>query len=86
MFCSLAINKDDLRANQRASLGLGFKAFQMLEVQAAVCIDLSPNPKIGIFAKVVASLPKGSSMDDSFLYLDVGMSALFDPGTGIISI
>ncbi|KAK6206266.1 hypothetical protein QIS74_13685 [Colletotrichum tabaci] len=66
--------------------GLSIKAFQMLDVQAAVCIDLSPNPKIGIFAKAVASLPKGSSMDDSLLYLDVGMSALFDPSTGIISI
>ncbi|KAK3312561.1 hypothetical protein B0H66DRAFT_633376 [Apodospora peruviana] len=39
--------------------GLGVKAFQMLDVQAVVCIDLSPNPKVGIYAEAIATLPKG---------------------------
>ncbi|KAJ0166835.1 hypothetical protein CTA2_5664 [Colletotrichum tanaceti] len=66
--------------------GLGVKAFQLLEVQAVVCIDLSPNPQVGIFAEAIASLPKGSSPETSFLFLDIGIAAMFDPGTGILSL
>ncbi|KAL7947492.1 hypothetical protein V8C42DRAFT_317934 [Trichoderma barbatum] len=66
--------------------GLGVKAFQMLEVQAVVCIDLSPKPKVGIFAEAVAILPKGVSEDKAFLLLDLGVSAVFDPSVGILSL
>ena len=58
----------------------------MLDVQAVVCIDLSPQPKIGIFAEAVAMLPKGVSEDKSFLFLDFGIAASIDPGAGVLSL
>ncbi|KAI1114238.1 hypothetical protein F5Y14DRAFT_415138 [Nemania sp. NC0429] len=66
--------------------GLGVKAFQMLDVQAVVCVDLSPNPKVGIFAEAIASLPKGVGEDKAYLYLDITFGATFDPGVGILSL
>ncbi|KAI1204034.1 hypothetical protein F5X97DRAFT_282882 [Nemania serpens] len=66
--------------------GLGVKAFQMLDAQAVVCVDLSPNPKVGIFVEAIATLPKGSAEDKAFLYLDIAIGAIFDPGAGILSL
>ncbi|KAI0546743.1 hypothetical protein F4679DRAFT_556856 [Xylaria curta] len=66
--------------------GLGLKAFQMLDVQAVLAIDLSTNPKIGIFAEAIAVVPKGAAQDSAFLFLDLGMAATVDTDHGLLTI
>ncbi|KAL6805021.1 hypothetical protein GGI42DRAFT_367913 [Trichoderma sp. SZMC 28013] len=66
--------------------GLGVKAFQMLDIQAVMVLDLSPNPKFGIFAEAVARVPKGADEENAFLFTDLTIAATFDPSVGILKV
>ncbi|KAF2147997.1 hypothetical protein K461DRAFT_324960 [Myriangium duriaei CBS 260.36] len=73
--------------------GLGVKAFQVIEGQAILTLDLSDQPKFGLVADTTAVFPKqlnqggsSNSTEGAFLVLDLGMVAVVDPAQGIISV
>ncbi|KAF2498801.1 hypothetical protein BU16DRAFT_579855 [Lophium mytilinum] len=63
--------------------GLGAKAFQTIEVQAVVAVELSSTPKLGIFGEAVAVMPKGAEPSKQLLVVDLGISITIDPSKGV---
>ncbi|OJJ43500.1 hypothetical protein ASPZODRAFT_28178 [Penicilliopsis zonata CBS 506.65] len=76
--------------SQRDSLwlaaGLGVKAFQALNVQAVLAVDLPEHPRFGVFAQAVAALPKGSFEEKSFLFFDFVLGGTLDPEQGLLAV
>ena len=61
------------------------KAFQIHDVLTILALVLSaPSPKIAILADAV--LPKRAAENDTFLFLELFLAAVFDPCQGIFSI
>lgn len=58
----------------------------MLDVQAVMVLDLSPNPKFGIFTEAVARVPKGADEDNAFLFTHLTIAVMFDPSVGILKV
>jgi hypothetical protein len=69
---------------------LEVKAFQCLSVQAVVVLEFNPYVSLGIFAKVVASIPASPpgapSKKKAFVYVELGIVSSVDFHAGIMSI
>ena len=66
--------------------GLGIKAFQVLDVQAVITIDISSEVRVGIFGEALAVQPLGAPEGSEFLVLDIGFAAVLDPSKGIFRV
>ncbi|KAF2657052.1 hypothetical protein K491DRAFT_348351 [Lophiostoma macrostomum CBS 122681] len=66
--------------------GLMVRAFQTVDVQALVALDLSSDPKYGIFAEAVIKAPKTADDDKCFLLVDIVLGTVYDPKSGILSL
>lgn len=65
--------------------GLKVTALQTLNVNAVVVVEFAESIKLGIFADCVASFPPGPS-EAQFVYVELGISAVADFGTGTLVI
>ena len=64
--------------------GLHVSAFQALSIQAVVAVDLSADVVFGVFADCQAKIPEaGSSDDELFALVDLGLVAIVDYAKGI---
>jgi len=72
--------------------GVAIKAFQVLDINAIFCLELSAEPKFGIVASATAIFPRKLAIDSiatnpfehAFLVLDFGMVATVDPTHGLV--
>ncbi|MCJ1395660.1 hypothetical protein MMC18_008546 [Xylographa bjoerkii] len=68
--------------------GLTVKALQLLDVQAVVTVEIGQDLRIGLIGDVIATFPKGGTVnsDHLFLLLDLQIVASIDFGKGAVQI
>lgn len=68
------------------SAGLGVRAFQLIDIQAVVSVNLGTSVNLSLVAEATASLPKGSTGDAVFLMVDFVLTATVDFTAGKLEV